>query len=144
LLGAGAYPFSLKSGQTSALLGDLETLALDVVLTTEVPQTGPQVQFAAQRIAEGFENLVTTLGIKPHIAATVDDMAMVRLLAREGIGVAIAPAVVVAEELASGLLATAPFDLGLSEPFFAVTLPRRFPHPALKGLLIQQPSLKGD
>jgi len=162
------------------LLGDLETLALDVVLTTEVPQTGPQVQFAAQRIAEqkvhllgaperlhhgtlvellsheplivptesvirsGFENLVTTLGIKPHIAATVDDMAMVRLLAREGIGVAIAPAVVVAEELASGLLATAPFDLGLSEPFFAVTLPRRFPHPALKGLLIQQPSLKGD
>ena len=174
LLVAEDCPFSLKSGNTNSLLADLETLGLDVVLTTEVPQTGAQVQFAAQRIAEqpvflhgrperlghaslatllaseplivptesviraGFENLIATLGVTPHVAASVDDMAMVRLLAREGVGVAVAPTVVVAEEIASGILQTAPFDLGITEPFFAVTLPRRFPHPALKDLLVGQ------
>lgn len=89
-------------------------------------------------IRAGFESLVATLGVKPHIAARVDDMAMVRLLAREGVGVAIAPTVVVAEEIARGLLETSPFDLGISEPFFAVTLPRKFPHPALRNLLAGQ------
>ena len=73
--------------------------------------------------------------MQPRIIAHVDDMAMVRLLARAGLGLAIAPTVVVADELASGMLATAPFDLGITEPFFAVTLPRKFPHPALAGLL---------
>lgn len=174
LLAGGDYQFTLKSGNINTLLTDLETLALDVVLTTDVPQTGSHVQFAAQRIAEqpvylhgaadrlhheslralltteplilptesviraGFENLVTKLDITPHIAASVDDMAMVRLLARAGVGVAIAPTVVVADEIASGTLQTAPFDLGITEPFFAVTLPRKFPHPALKDLLAGQ------
>lgn len=174
LLMTGDCQFSLKSGNTDTLLKDLETLTLDVVLTTETPQTGSKFQYAAQRIAEqpvylhgtsgrlqyetltalltneplivptesviraGFENLVATLGVNPHIAASVDDMAMVRLLAREGVGVAIAPTVVVAEEIAAGLLETSLFDLGIFEPFFAVTLPRRFPHPALKKLLAGQ------
>lgn len=170
LLGDGDSNFWLKSGNIHTLLHDLETLALDVVLTTQVPPGGP-TGFAAQRIAEqpvklhakparlthatladllaheplilptenvirtGFEALVTRLGITPRIAASVDDMAMVRLLAREGVGVAVAPSVVVADEIASGNLVTAPFDLEIIEPFFAVTLPRKFPHPALNDLL---------
>ena len=168
--------FWLKSGNTEMLLDELETLALDVVLTTQVPDRGSESHFAAQRIAEqavrvhgtpehldyatlaelfenepvilptesvnrtGFENLTANLGVQPRIVASVDDMAMVRLLAREGVGVAIAPSVVVADEIASGVLATAPFDLGISEPFFAVTLPRKFPHPALADLLQRQSS----
>jgi LysR family transcriptional activator of nhaA len=171
------YSFLLKSGNTKTLLHDLETLALDVVLTTQVPPNEISTDFAAQQIAQqpvllhgrperlqhatlagmlaseplilptesvirtGFENLATRLEIQPRIVASVDDMAMVRLLAREGIGLAIAPTVVVADELAAGMLATAPFDLGISEPFFAVTLPRKFPHPALAGLLEQQSTL---
>jgi len=86
-------------------------------------------------IRTGFENLIAKLGLQPRVVANVDDMAMVRLLAREGTGLAIAPTVVDAHEIASGVLATAPFDLGITEPFFAVTLPRKFPHPALHGLL---------
>lgn len=174
VFGMDQFQIQLKSGNTDTLLQDLETLALDVVLTTEIPQAGSQFQFAAQLIAEQpvylhavperlchdslesilmneplivptesviraeFENLITMLGIKPHIVASVDDMAMVRLLAREGVGVAIAPSVVVAEEVAAGILKTAKFTLGISEPFFAVTLPRKFPHPTLKGLLAGQ------
>lgn len=86
-------------------------------------------------IRAGFENLIARLGITPHIVANVDDMAMVRLLARDGVGVAVAPAVVLADEIAQGIVTTAPFDLGIIEPFYAVTLPRKFPHPALQDLL---------
>ncbi len=171
LLVPDACTFWLKSGNTKSLLEDLESLALDVVLTTQIPDSMPGMSFAAQRIAEqpvrihgrpdrirhaglsallaseplilptenvirtGFENLVAKLGLQPRVVAHVDDMAMVRLLAREGVGLAIAPTVVVADEIASGMLATAPFDLGITEPFFAVTLPRKFPHPALQKLL---------
>ncbi|MEO0387586.1 MAG: LysR family transcriptional regulator [Pseudomonadota bacterium] len=90
-------------------------------------------------IRSGFQNLCARLDLSPLIVAHVDDMAMVRLLAREGIGLAIAPAVVLADELATGRLATAPFALDLAEPFFALTIRRRFPHPALAGLLGQGP-----
>ncbi|MFK7939799.1 MAG: LysR family transcriptional regulator [Roseovarius sp.] len=82
-----------------------------------------------------FENLVVQLGVHPNIIADVDDMAMVRLLAREGVGVAVAPSVVLADEIAGGSVVSAPFDLGFVEPFYAVTLPRRFPHPALADVL---------
>ena len=62
-------------------------------------------------------------------------MAMVRLLARENAGVAVAPAVVLADEIANGRLASAPFALDIVEPFYAVTISRRFPHPALAALI---------
>ena len=86
-------------------------------------------------IRRGFDSLVARLGIEPRIIADVDDMAMVRLLAREGAGLAIAPAVVLFDELALGLVETAPFDLNIVEDFYAVTVPRAFPHPALEPLL---------
>lgn len=83
----------------------------------------------------GFDSLTARMGITPRIVADVDDMAMVRLLAREGAGLAVAPAVVLADEIASGLLHSAPFDLPLTETFFAVTAQRNFPHPLLSMLL---------
>jgi LysR family transcriptional activator of nhaA len=85
-------------------------------------------------IRTGFDSLVARLGVTPRIAATVDDMAMVRLLAREGLGLAVTPAVVLADELAQGMLATAPFELDVIESFYAVTAPRTFPHPLLARL----------
>ena len=174
LLAQGSSQLTLKSADTQTLLQDLETLALDVVLTTQVPQSRNAVQFAAQRIAEqpvhlhaiparlkykslaalltheplivptenvirtAFENLVTMLDVKPNIVAHVDDMAMVRLLARAGVGVALTPSIVVADEVAQGILGVADFDLSISEPFYAVTLPRAYPHPGLKQLLAGQ------
>ncbi|MEO1537384.1 MAG: LysR family transcriptional regulator [Pseudomonadota bacterium] len=82
-----------------------------------------------------FDGLLAQLDVTPNIAAEVDDMAMVRLLTRENVGVAVAPAVVLADEIASGRLATAPFDLGISEPFLAITARRVFPHPELVRLI---------
>lgn len=86
-------------------------------------------------IRAGFAALSAHHGLTPTIIAEVDDMAMVRLLAREGVGVAVAPAIVLRDELSSGLLETAPFALDFQESFFAITLRRSFPHPLLAGLL---------
>lgn len=86
-------------------------------------------------IRAGFIGLCDRLGVTPRIAADVDDMAMVRLLAREGAGLAVAPSVVVADELAAGRLATARFPLNIVESFYAITLRRSFPHPLLDRLI---------
>lgn len=58
-------------------------------------------------------------------------MVMGRLLAREGVAVAMAPTVALADEIATERIATAPFDQQIIEPFYAATMTRRFPHPQL-------------
>ena len=86
-------------------------------------------------IRVGFDSLVDRLGIRPRIAAEVDDMAMMRLLAREDIGLAVVPPIVVKDELDSGLLVEADHFPHLDETFYAVTLSRRFPNPLLRQLI---------
>lgn len=83
----------------------------------------------------GFEALRERLGVTLQIAAEVDDMAMMRLLAREGVGLAVLPPIVVRDELASGELQEAERLPGLVQPFHAVTVARRFPNPLLRDLL---------
>ncbi|WP_299870235.1 LysR family transcriptional regulator [uncultured Hoeflea sp.] len=83
----------------------------------------------------GFDALTERLGIRPQIAAEVEDMAMMRLLAREGVGLAVLPPIVVQDELSSGRLIEADRLPGIGETFFAVTLARRFPNPILSELL---------
>ncbi len=95
----------------------------------------PMILPSESSIRTGFDSLVARLGVRPRIAAIVDDMAMVRLLAREDVGLAITPAVVLADELAQGILASAPFPLDIVESFYAVTAPRTFPHPMLGRLI---------
>ena len=83
----------------------------------------------------GFDTLCSRLGVEPVIAAEVDDMAMMRLLAREDIGLAVIPSIVVRNELANGLLKEAKHGIGLTESFYAVTVKRKFPNQLLTGLL---------
>lgn len=82
-----------------------------------------------------FDALTARLGVTTVIAAEADDMAMLRLLARENAGLAVIPPIVVRDELASGLLVEATRLEGILEQFLAVTLERRFPHPLLRELL---------
>ncbi|RVT87157.1 LysR family transcriptional regulator [Rhodobacteraceae bacterium CCMM004] len=83
----------------------------------------------------GFDALADRLGVRPQIAAEVDDMAMMRLLAREGVGLAVLPPIVVQDELASGRLVEIDRLPGISETFYAVTVERRFPNPIVGTLL---------
>ena len=83
----------------------------------------------------GFDALVDRSGALPMIAAEADDMAMLRLLTRADIGVAVIPPVVVQDELASGGLVELLQLGGLQEDFYAVTIRRRFPNPVLADVL---------
>ena len=83
----------------------------------------------------GFDAWTHRLGIRPQIAAEVDDMAMMRLLARAGVGLAVLPPIVVQDELNNGLLLEAEQLPVFGETFFAVTIARRFPNPILADLL---------
>ncbi|MBD3763249.1 MAG: LysR family transcriptional regulator [Rhodobacterales bacterium] len=83
----------------------------------------------------GFDALAARVGVTPAVAAEVDDMAMIRLLARADAGLAIIPPIVVRDELDAGLLVEAATLDTLREPFLAVTLQRRFPNPLLAEVL---------
>ncbi|MFN4184852.1 MAG: LysR family transcriptional regulator [Hyphomonas sp.] len=86
----------------------------------------------------GFDALAERLGVTPTFAAEVDDMAMIRLLARADAGLAVIPPIVVLDELSSGALVEATQLDGITETFFAVTQARRFPNPLLADVLSRQ------
>ena len=116
------------------------TRSLKELLSSE-PLVLPSAQSS---IRAGFDALVNRLGIRPHIVAEVDDMAMLRLLARERLGLAVVPSIVVRDELEAGVLVELAPLPQLKETFFAITLARRFPNPLLKLLIVhsgkQRPS----
>lgn len=89
---------------------------------------------AETAIRAAVDALIARLGVAVTIAAEVDDMAMIRLLAREEAGLAVIPPIVVQDELASGRLQEAHRLEGIREMFLAVTLDRRFPNPLLQDL----------
>ena len=60
---------------------------------------------------------------------------MMRLLAREDIGLAVLPPIVVKDEIAGGVLVAGDQLPGIAETFFAVTMARRFPNPLVRLLL---------
>lgn len=90
---------------------------------------------SASPLRAAFESFCTQHQLEPEIVAEVDDMAMLRLLARDSGALAAMPAVVVRDELQSGVLSKR-FDLpNAFENFYAVTLQRKFQHPLLSELL---------
>lgn len=74
-------------------------------------------------------------GIRPRIRAEVDDMALLRLLARDADGAALVPTVVVQDELRSGRLVELAVLPDVHETFYAVTVKRRFQPPIVDELL---------
>ena len=85
-------------------------------------------------VRSGFDTFCDQHGIRPSIVAEVDDMALIRVLARRNFGVAVAPAIVVRDELKSGQLVELGRFPDLEESFQAITLTRKFPSPLLKTL----------
>lgn len=89
-------------------------------------------------IRAAFDVLMDQSGIRPIIAAEVDDMAMLRLLARENKGVTLVPPVVVRDELKNGVLVERHRLSQIKETFYAVTPSRRFPNPILRELMAKK------
>lgn len=86
-------------------------------------------------IRAGFEVLCAQRGIRYRVRAEVDDMALLRLLARDSDSIALVPTVVVQDELRAGQLVDYGSVPDLFETFYAITVQRRFAPPLLKELL---------
>lgn len=89
-------------------------------------------------LRSAFDALLGRKGVKPLILAEVDDMAMLRLMARERQALTLVPPVVVVDELRSGFLVERCKIKALKEQFFAITQHRRFPNPLVSILVSPQ------
>lgn len=90
---------------------------------------------AESGVRQQFDALAARLGVKPQIVAEVEDMAMMRLLARDGLGIAVLPPIVVKGELELGSLVELERLPNVRENFYAVTIARRFPNPIARALI---------
>jgi len=86
-------------------------------------------------IRSAFDALLGRGGIEPRIIAEIDDMAMLRLTARESGCLALVPPVVVVDELKAGILVEHCRIAELREQFFAITRRRRLQNPLVAELL---------
>jgi LysR family transcriptional activator of nhaA len=85
-----------------------------------------------------FDLRCEQLGLRPRVRAEVDDMALLRLLARDSDSVALMPTVVAQDELRSGRLVELAVVPDLHENFYGVTVQRRY-EPAVVGQLLARP-----
>jgi len=88
-----------------------------------------------------FDALCITAQIKPKVRAEVDDMAMLRLIARDSGWLAVLPEVVVQDELSNGLLCIVGQCPQLHEHFYAITTPHRHRIERLEALLQSAPDM---
>ena len=86
-------------------------------------------------VRASFDLILDQAGLRPVIAAEVDDMAMLRVLALRLRAVALVPKVVVQDELRSGLLVERYRFSSVKERFYAITPSRTFPNPVVKTLI---------
>jgi len=86
-------------------------------------------------IRPAFDLACERAGLRLNVVAEVDDMAMLRLLARDSGAVALVPAVVVRDELHDRKLQEYCTVPNLYEEFWAIGVRRQYQHPRLRSLL---------
>ncbi len=82
-----------------------------------------------------FDGFCSRWQFEPQLQAEADDMAMLRLLARDTGALTVLPTVVVKDEIAQGSLQEYMQLPNVYESFYAVTVKRRIVSPALTALL---------
>jgi LysR family transcriptional activator of nhaA len=96
----------------------------------EIALPGPRHAVRAQ-----FDAMCASAGVAPRLRAEVDDMAMLRLIARDSGWLTLLPGVVVQDELRSGALVTVGQLVELQERFYAITTIHRHRVEMLERLL---------
>ena len=119
-------PASTWASQSLRIPEDLD--GVDIALP------GPRHALRAQ-----FDALCATAGVSPRLRAEVDDMAMLRLIARDSGWLTLVPEVVVQDELRAGILVAVGRTTALQERFYAITTPRRHRIEVLEQLLSGAP-----
>ncbi len=110
------------SSQTLRIPEDLDGM--------EMALPGPRHALRGQ-----FDALCASAGVSPCLRAEVDDMAMLRLIARDSGWLTILPEVVVRDELQAGMLVSIGRFSGLQEHFYAITTPHRHHIEVLEALM---------
>jgi LysR family transcriptional activator of nhaA len=90
---------------------------------------------ARHAVRAQFDALCATASVVPLVRAEVDDMAMLRLIARDSGWLACLPEVVVQDELQTGRLVVVGVSSELNEHFYAITAPHRYRPQVLDALL---------
>jgi LysR family transcriptional activator of nhaA len=116
----------LLDRQAVCLIGPPRAGSQPFDLRRDLQQARLIVPGRSSDVRSQFEVYCHSYGLTPIICAEVDDMAMLRLLARDSGDLALLPAVVVQDELRSGALQLYAEVPDIAEQFFAVTLQRQF------------------
>lgn len=95
-------------------------------------------------IRAGFDLLLDQAGIRPLIAAEVDDMAMMRLLATQTDALTLVPPIVVQDELKVGTLVERYRIPQLKKNFYAITPKRHFPNRLVQELIKSMVKKRSD
>lgn len=88
-----------------------------------------------------FDALCASAGVTPRLRAEVDDMAMLRLIARDSGWLTLLPQVVVQDELRAGTLVSVGQTHELQENFYAITTPHRHRLEVLERLMPAGPDM---
>lgn len=111
--------------------------------TLRVPEDLDGIEIAVPGVRHAvraqFEAVCIAADVKPRIRAQVDDMAMLRLIARDSGWLTVLPEVVVQDELQAGVLKVVGRSSGLQEHFYAITTPHRLHLDPLDRLLASLP-----
>lgn len=107
--------------------------------TLRVPQDLDAVEMAMpstrHSVRAQFDALCFSAGVQPRLRAEIDDMTMLRLVARDSGWITILPEVVVQDELHSGELVRVGQSSELTEHFYAITVQHSHPVRPLNQLL---------
>lgn len=134
---AGELPLDCRriARQSVCLVGPPRTTTQDFRFPQDLADTALLLPGHSSEIRTQFDLLCGELHFTPKVSAEVDDMAMLRLLARDSGSVALVPEVVVQDELEQGLLLKYCEVPGIHEHFYAITAQRQFRSAALLAVL---------
>lgn len=125
--------------QMISLVGQADRWS-DTVL--RIPEDLDGVEIAMPSARHGvrlqFDALCFSAGVQPRLRAEIDDMTMLRLIARDSGWITVLPEIVVQDELQSGELVHVGQSDQLTEHFYAITAGRSHPAGPLGPLLSRE------
>jgi len=125
----------LLDRQAVCLIGPPRADARPFDLRRDLQQVRLIVPGRSSDVRSQFEVYCHSHGLTPIICAEVDDMAMLRLIARDSGWLTVLPEVVVQDELRTGILVKVGYSAGLQEHFYAITTRHRHRIEVLETLL---------
>lgn len=128
----------LLAEQSVSLVGRPTRLRKRLRFHDDLRTTPAVLPGATSSLRAAFDLLLDQAGIRPTVVAEIDDMARLRLIAREADALTLAPPVVVRDELRTGTLVERCRLPQPCESFFAIVPSRRFPNPLVRELLAQR------